>query len=197
VIIIDSPITDTSQNDGMLSTDNAAAARLAADELAKRIGGKGKIAIVAAGAGAGTVYIREMEFRDQITKNYPDIEILATQHSDGDKTKALNIATDFITANPDLVGLYANNEGSTVGAGQGVAQNGKIGKVILVGFDWSEDTKALVESGALVATMVQRPKVMGYDGLQMGYDIINGKKPATREVDTGVMVATKDNMNEL
>ena len=89
VIIIDSSVS-TDNYDAFFSTDNGAAARLAADELAKNIGSKGKIAIINAQAGSGTTMLRENEFKAQIKAKYPNITIVGTQYSDGDKTKALN-----------------------------------------------------------------------------------------------------------
>ncbi|MDR3161846.1 MAG: ABC transporter substrate-binding protein [Spirochaetaceae bacterium] len=196
VIIIDSGVS-TSDYDAFFSTDNGAAARTAADTLANQIGGTGKIAIVNAQAGAGTTMTRENDFKDQIAKKYPNITVVGTQYSDGDKTKALNIALDFITANPDLAGFYACNEGSTVGVGNAVNQKGLAGKVKVVGFDWSADTKSLVERGILQASMVQNPYEMGYQGLQAGVDAYNGSALSPKNVDTGVTVATKENVNTI
>jgi ribose transport system substrate-binding protein len=195
VIIIDSAVS-TSNYDAFFSTDNGAAARLAADELAKRINGQGKIAIVNAQAGSGTTMTRENDFQDQIAKNYPNNTVVGTQYSDGDKTRALNIATDFMTANPDLAGFYATNEGSTVGTGNAIAQAGKTGVIKFVGFDWSADTKALVDSGVLQASMVQNPYQMGYLGVQAAVDLVSGKTVA-KDVDTGVTVATQANANSI
>ncbi|MDR0722489.1 MAG: ABC transporter substrate-binding protein [Treponema sp.] len=195
VIIIDSAV-GSSNYDAFLSTDNGAAGRTAADQLATLINGTGKIAIINAQPGAGTAMVRENDFKDQIAKNYPNITIVGTQFSDGDKTKALNIATDFMTANPDLAGIYATNEGSTVGAGNAIEQAGKTDVIKFVGFDWSADTKALIERGVLQATMVQNPYQMGYLGVQAAVDAYNGK-PIQKEVDTGVTVATKDNMDSI
>jgi ribose transport system substrate-binding protein len=195
VIIIDSPI-NTDKWHAFFSTDNEAAARLAADEMAKLIDGKGKVAIISVTAGTGTVMLRNNGFTDQIAKNYPNITVIGPQYSDGDKTRALNIATDFMTANPDLAGIYATNEGTTVGGGAGIEQAGKAGTVKFVGFDWSADTKALVERGVLQASMVQNPYEMGYQGLQAGVDLLQGKS-VPKQIDTGVTVANKDNLNSI
>jgi ribose transport system substrate-binding protein len=195
VIIIDSAI-GTPDYDAFFSTDNGAAARLAADELAKLINSQGKVAIVNAQAGSATTMIRENDFKDQIAKNYPNITIVGTQYSDGDKTRALNIATDFMTANPDLAGFYAANEGSTVGTGNAIAQAGKTGAIKFVGFDWSADTKALVDSDVLQATMVQNPYQMGYLGVQAAVDLVSGKT-VNKDIDTGVTVATKANSDTI
>jgi ribose transport system substrate-binding protein len=191
IILVDSH-ANTESYDAFLFTDNGAAARLAADELAKVIGGNGKVAIINAQAGAGTTMTRENDFKAQMADKYPGITVIGTQYSDGDATKALNIATDFMTANPDLAGMYACNEGSTTGGGNGIDQAGKSGIVHFVGFDWSDNTKALIERGVLDATMVQNPYQMGYQGVQAAVDLLAGKQ-VQRNIDTGVTVANKSN----
>jgi ribose transport system substrate-binding protein len=191
VVLVDSG-ANTEQYDAFLYTDNAAAAATAADQLAAAIGGKGKVAIINAQAGAGTTMTRENAFKDQMKAKYPGVTIVGTQYSDGDPTKALNIARDFMTRNPDLAGIYACNEGSTTGAGNAIEQAGKTGRVKFVGFDWSANTKALVERGVLNATMVQNPYQMGYQGLRAGIGLLTGAK-VPRRIDTGVTVATKAN----
>jgi ribose transport system substrate-binding protein len=180
----------------LIGTDNGAAARLAADEMAKAIGGQGKIAIVNAQAGAGTTMTRENEFKAQIAAKYPNITIVGTQYSDGDPTKALNIATDFMTANPDLAGIYGCNEGSTVGAGMAIEQAGKAGRVQLIGWDWTDNTLGLVNRGVLTASMVQNPYQMGYLGVQAAVDLMAGKT-VQKSVDSGVIVANKANASTI
>jgi ribose transport system substrate-binding protein len=194
VIIIDSGVT--TGYDAFLRTDNGGAARTAADELAKLLNGTGKVAIINAQPGAATAMLRENDFKDQVATKYPGITIVGTQYSDGDKTKALNIALDFMTSNPDLAGIYATNEGSTVGGGNGIDQAGKTGTVKFVGFDWSADTKSLIEKGVLQATMVQNPYQMGYLGVQAAVDLVQGKT-IQKEVDTGVTVATNANKDSI
>jgi ribose transport system substrate-binding protein len=196
VIIVDAALGAGGNFDAFIGTDNAAAAATAADTLAKAIGGKGKIAIVNAQAGAATTMTRENAFKQRIASAYPGITIVGTQYSDGDQAKALNIATDFMRANPDLVGFYGCNEGSTVGVGKAVKQAGKAGKIKIVGFDNSTDTKALILDGTILATMVQNPSAMGSKGIQAGIDLIQGK-PVAKSVDSGVTVGTKANINKL
>jgi ribose transport system substrate-binding protein len=191
VVLVDSN-ANTTKRHTLIGTDNGAAARLAADELAKAIGEKGKVAVINAQPGAGTTMTRENEFKAQIASKYPNITIVGTQYSDGDPVKALNQAQDFMTANPDLAGIYACNEGSTVGSGQGIEQAGKAGKVALVGWDWTANTLGLVNRGVLNASMVQNPRQMGVLGVQYAVDLINGKS-VQADADSGVIVANKSN----
>lgn len=195
LVLIDSGIT-TEDYDAFLSTDNEAAGALAADTFAKLVNSKGKIGIVHAQPAAATAIARGKGFETRIKEIAPEIEIVSVQYSDGDKAKALNIATDIMTANPDLVGFFASNEGSTVGVARAIEDMGKKDTVMLVGFDKSQDTIRALENGTLKATVVQNPYKMGFDGLQFAVDIIDGKE-VTRLLDTGVNVVTLENIDTI
>lgn len=195
VVNIDSPV-NTDKIVSFIATDNIKAAQIAADTLAELIGKKGKIAIINHQPGAGTAMMRENGFKEEIKNKYPDIQIVTTQYSMGDKTKAMNQALDIMTANPDLAGFYACNEGSTVGVAQAIKQRNATGKIKLVGFDKSQDTINAIKEGMLQATMVQNPYKMGNLGVQFAYDTLQGKE-VEKKVDTGVTVITKDNIEEI
>ena len=197
VILVDSPIGAAGQYDAFIRTDNAAAARQAADELAKAIGGRGKVAIVNAQAGAGTTMIRENEFKARMQAQYPNIQIVGTQYSDGDVAKAMNITQDFMRAHPDLKGIYACNEGSTVGVGQAVKQANQSGKIIVVGWDKSARCVPLIMDGTILGVMVQNPAAMGSKGIQAGVDLLNGKALKNKDEDSGCTFGTRKNIASL
>lgn len=188
VVIIDSPV-DAEGYVTFLSTDNYAAGALAADTLAKLVNEKGKVGIINAQPGAGTAIARSSGFEDRLKDKYPNMKVAGIQYSNGDKAVALNQATDMMTANPDLVGFYGSNEGSTVGISRALEESGNIGKIKLVGFDFSKDTITGLKNGSIQASMVQNPEKMGYDGVAAAYDNINGKE-VPKQVDTGVKVVT-------
>nr|WP_307775711.1 ABC transporter substrate-binding protein [uncultured Cetobacterium sp.] len=192
VVIIDSPI-DTEGYVTFLSTDNYAAGALAADTLANLVNSKGKVGIINAQPGAGTAIARSSGFEDRLKDKYPEMEVVAIQYSNGDKAVALNQATDIMTANPDLVGFYGSNEGSTVGISRALEEAGKGGTIKLVGFDFSKDTIIGLNNGTINASMVQNPYMMGAEGVQSAYDYIQGKD-VKKHVDTGVKVVTKENL---
>lgn len=176
-----------------IATDNAAAAGQAAEFLAKQIGGKGKVAIVAHNAGTSTAVDREKGFREAM-KKYPDIKILNTQFSDGDKSKALAITTDIILANPDLVGIFATNEGSAVGAARAVEERKVADKVKLVGFDSSEDEIKYINSGVMKGLVTQNPYKMGYDTIEAAAKVMKNEAVEKR-IDTGAALVTPENVN--
>ncbi|AAM24024.1 ribose transport system substrate-binding protein [Caldanaerobacter subterraneus subsp. tengcongensis MB4] len=195
VILIDSPVK-TDKYVSFVATDNIKAAEMAADKLGELLGGKGKIAIISAQPGSGTTIMRENGFKDRLKEKYPDIQIITTQYSMGDKNRALNQALDILTAHPDLAGFYGTNEGSTIGIAMAIKQKDLAGKVKVVGFDISQATINAIKENYIQASMVQNPYMMGYKGVEIAVDKLQGKEVPKR-VDTGVTVMTKDNVDEV
>lgn len=179
--------------ESFIATDNAAAAAKAADFLAKEIGYKGKVAIVAHNAGTSTAIEREKGFREEM-KKYPNIKILNTQFSDGDKSKALSITQDILLANPDLKGIFGTNEGAAVGAARAVEEKKAQDKVVLVGFDSSEDEIKYINKGVMRGLVTQHPYMMGYKTVEAAVNILNDK-PVEKRIDTGSVLVTRANVN--
>ncbi len=70
---------------------------------------KGKVAIVSAMAGIQVLDDRDAGFTEQMKKIAPEIEIIPPRYVDNDIIKALGVAEDLITANDDLIGIFADN----------------------------------------------------------------------------------------
>ena len=195
LILIDSSLS-TEDYDAFFSTDNEAAGALAGETFAKLVNGRGKIGIVHAQPSSTTAIARGKGFETKIKEIAPNIQVVSVQYSDGDKARALNIATDIMTANPDLVGFFTSNEGSTIGVARAIEDMGKKDSIMLVGFDKSQDTIRALENGTLKATIVQNPYKMGYEGIQTAVDILEGKE-VSRLTDTGVNVVTLENIDTI
>lgn len=196
VVIIDSSV-DTEGYLTFLATDNYAAAAAAADTMAGLVNSKGKIAIIMAQPGSGTTIARTKGFEDRIAEKYPNMLVETVQYSNGDKSLALNQATDIMTANPDLVGFYGGNEGSTVGVARAIEESGKAGKIKLVGFDKSSDIIDGIESGVIQASMVQNPEIMGSKAVETAFNYISKGEKGENKIDTGVTIVTKENLNKI
>jgi ribose transport system substrate-binding protein len=193
VAIFDSGIS-TENYLSYVSTDNRQGGIVAADRLAEKLGGRGKIAILGVKAGSVSTDEREQGFQDTIKQKYPGIEIVEFQYGDADRAKSLDRATDILTAHPDLNGMFASNESSTVGAVQAIKQKGLSGKVVLGGFDSSPNLIDDLKAGAIDSLVLQNPFRMGYEGVKAIVDRLNGQTPQ-RRVDTGVTLLTKENLD--
>jgi ribose transport system substrate-binding protein len=195
VVMIDSGISEEAY-DAFLATNNVEAGANCAKLMSELIGGSGEVAIVNFAAGTQTAVDREKGFTDEIKKNHPNIKIVGVQYCDSDPTKAANQATDFISANPKIKGIWGANDQAAVGVAQAVSEKGLLDKISVVGFDNSSDIKAGLESDAIKGTAVQMPSVMGSKGVELIMDLVSGKKVENKNVDTGVTMVTSKNYKE-
>jgi ribose transport system substrate-binding protein len=193
VTIFDSGI-GTDKYVSYVATDNRQGGRVAAERLAEKLGGKGKVAILGVKAGSVSTDEREQGFQEIIKAKYPGIEIVAFQYGESDRARSLDRATDILTAHPELNGFFASNESSTVGAVQAIKQKGLAGKIILVGFDSSPNLIDDLKAGAIDALVLQNPFKMGYEAVKAMVSKLNGQEPP-RLIDTGVKLLTKDNLD--
>jgi ribose transport system substrate-binding protein len=199
IIGIDSA-ADSKAFKSFLTTDNVQGGRVAADGLAAAIKEKtgkiaGDVALITSLPGAGSLDQRAKGFKEQLAAKYPDLHLVADRVADGQATTGLNITTDLLTANPNLVGIFASNLIMAQGAGQAIAENGVANKVALIGFDNDDKTLGFLNDGTIAALVVQDPYRMGYDGIKTALAASKGEQvPAA--VDTGANLVTKANQND-
>ena len=151
IIGIDSG-ADSKAFTSFLTTDNTQGGRIAADGLAaaiKEATGKeeGDIAIITSLPGVGSLDQRHNGFVEQITAKYPGLKVVADKYADGQATTGLNMMTDLITANPNLVGVFASNLIMAQGVGQAIAENKLGDKIKVIGFDSDEKTVGFLKEG--------------------------------------------------
>ncbi len=197
IIGIDSG-ADSKAFTSFLTTDNVQGGRIAADGLVaaiKEATGKeeGEVAIITSLPGVGSLDQRREGFLDQLKTKYPGITVTVDKFADGQATTGLNIMTDLITANPNLVGVFASNLIMAQGVGQAIAENKLGDKIKVIGFDSDEKTVGFLKEGVLAGLVVQDPYRMGYDGVKTALAVSKGEKVETF-VDTGANLVTKANM---
>lgn len=196
VVIVDSALADSGKQyyQSFLSTDNKKAGELCAQALIAKVGTTGKVAVMSYVAGAGSEVGRVGGFRDYLAA-HSKLQVVGPFYSNSQMATALNQTTDVLTSNPDLKGIFGANEPTAVGMGRALAQSGKAGKVVAVGFDGNADLQGFIKDGTLDATAVQGSYQMGYLGVKTVASIIE-KKPVQHNLDTGVVLVTKDNIDK-
>lgn len=194
VVNMDSGTTPQPPDVPVFATNNVAAAEQGTDELAKQLGGKGKVAFIEFQAGTSTNETRGQGFKNGLAKN-PGLQLVAQQSSDSDYNKALQVTQDILTANPDLNGIYAANEPSVLGAAEAVRQSGKAGQVKIIGWDTSEGQIQSLRDGVITGLIAQNPFKMGYAAVNAAVTKIRGSGEQNPSTDTGATLITKENLD--
>lgn len=165
------------------TTDNLAAAALAADKMAEFIGGAGKVAVVAHDQTSRTGIDRRDGFLNRIAEAHKDIEIVTVQYGAGDQLQSTEITKSILTANPDLKGIFATNEGSGIGVVNGVRENGVTGLTV-IGYDSGAAQKEAIRSGAMAGAITQNPVGIGYETVKAAVMAVKGEA-VPEIIDTG------------
>jgi ribose transport system substrate-binding protein len=199
VVIIDSDIK-TDNYKSFVATDNHKGGELAAQQLIKLLNGKGRVIMLRYAVGSASTEKREQGFLDGI-KDAKDIQLVSSDKYAGATTDSAYQSAENVLAglkNPDgtlaIDGIFCSNESATHGMLLALEDIKATGKVKFVGFDASEALDAGLKSGEINALVIQDPVNMGYVGVMTMVNAIHNK-PVDKRIDTGVHLATPDNMN--
>jgi ribose transport system substrate-binding protein len=176
-----------------VTTDNKAAAALAADKMAEAIGGRGKVALVVHDQTSRTGIDRRDGFLEQMKTKYPNITVLEPQYGGGDHLRSTEIAKTVINGNPDLKGYYGSNEGSAIGVVNAVSELGLSGKIAVIGFDSGKLQLDAIKSGLMYGAVQQNPVLMGYKTVESAVKALKGES-LPKITDSGFLWADKSNL---
>lgn len=193
VVTIDSGI-EPDKSRSFIATDNVEAAKLAAREMGRLLGGKGKVAVLIFQKGSGTSDQREQGFLEGI-KEFPGIKVIPPVETKSDSAKAADAMETLLSGNPDLNGVFAANEPNVVGAAGVIEAKRLTGKVKVIGFDASKAEIEYLKKKVVQGVVVQDPFRMGYEGVKAIAQIVRGQGTPPKRIDTGAKVITPENMD--
>jgi ribose transport system substrate-binding protein len=194
VIVADTPVT--TQSEGFIGTDNVKAAEQAGRrlcELAKEAGNDaGDVMIASSVAGVQVLKDRDAGFREGL-KACPSLKVSIVRYNNNDLNTAASQVNDALTANPNLVGVFAANNVSGNGAARAIKDNDAADRVPVVAFDTDPQENAALADGSIDALVVQNPYFFGYQGVIEASMAAVGNVPP-RRLDPGAVLADRDNM---
>jgi ribose transport system substrate-binding protein len=175
--------------DAFVGSKNYDAGRLAGEQLAKVLNGRGNVAILD-GIPDVPILERVRGFKDAIAK-HPGLKLVATQNGKQERSVALSVTENMIQSHPDLAGLFSVNDGGALGALAAIDASGK--KIALVSVDGlAEVVSAIGKGGAFKATVAQFPR----DQVRIALGIALAKKwgaDVPKHIPVDVKLLTPEN----
>src|SRR5438105_2506463 len=136
VITVDTKVTTSS--DGFIGTDNTKARAQAADRLGEMLQKKGvtsgKVLIESSVAVGQAIVDRDEGFQVEPRARFRGLQVTAHRYNNNDTPTALSQTNDVLSANPGLVGIYADNNVSADGVAQSLQDNKAQNRIVAVGF---------------------------------------------------------------
>lgn len=182
--------------DATVTSNNKQAGELDGKYVADRLKGKGQVVVVN-GPPVSAVTDRVAGFVEVI-KQYPDIKIVSQdQNAGGSRDGGLRVMTDLLTAFPKIDAVFAINDPTAIGCDL-AAKQAQRKDFFIVGVDGAPDVvPSLKDPDSLIAaSAAQDPYTMSGKAVEIGYDIINGKKPEQPLTLIPVQLITKENVDQ-
>ena len=203
VAIVDSELDGQPGTDfiGFVGTNNHQAGATAAQTLARAIGDApaygGKVLVIRFTEGSSSTRVREEGFLESLTAANPRLKIVDQQFTDGSMAGAQRVAETLLNnyvkdRKIEVDGVFASNLPTAEGAYAAIKalrDEGIEVRTKFVGFDDSDLLDEGLRNGTITALVVQDTETMGYLGVKLLVDSLDGK-PVARKVDTPVTVKT-------
>jgi ribose transport system substrate-binding protein len=200
VVIFDSGLNGENYV-SFVATDNVKGGRLGGERLIEAMGGKGRVVLLRYAEGHDSTTKREEGFLAAMAA-HPGVEVVSSNQYVGTDVEGAYKRTESILSSykkPDgsltIDGIFCANESSSFAAMRVLKDNGWAGKLHFVGFDSSENLVKGLQDGTLDGLVLQDPVKMGYLSIKTLVAHIRGE-PVERRIDTGVQVATRENMEQ-
>jgi rhamnose transport system substrate-binding protein len=132
------------------------------DEMVERVGADGKIAIISDAPTIASLNAWIAAIQERAAAEYPELEIVSVDHTDGTAARAFQFATDAMTRNPDLSGIIGIASTTCPGIGQAVEAAGKQGQIVTTGFCSPNTIKDYMLSDAMTYSVLWNPADLGY-----------------------------------
>lgn len=184
-----------------VATDNNKGGELGGQRLIEAMGGKGNVVLLRYAEGHDSTTRREEGFLAAMKAN-PSVKVISSNQYVGTDVEEAYKRTESILSSykkPDgglsVDGIFCANESSCFAAMRVLKDNGWSGKVHFVGFDVSDNLIKGLEDGTIDGLVLQDPVKMGYLAIKTLVSHIKGQQ-VERRIDTGVHVATPQNMKQ-
>ena len=169
-----------------IASDNVAGGEMAGRFIMEKVGQKAKVIQLEGIAGTSAARERGQGFMQAVKGSQMDL--LASQPADFDRTKGLNVMENLMAAHPDVQAVFAQNDEMALGALRAVQASGK--NVLIVGFDGTKDGIAAVKRGKLGATIAQQPDLIGALGVETADKMLKGQT-VEKSIPVPLKIVTK------
>ena len=176
-----------------IGADNILVGRTMAEEMAKRLGGKGKLLVLEGMPGQQTADDRLKGVKEVLAKN-PGIQVFS-QTGKWTIDEGRNVTENTLQRWPDLNAILCIGGEMALGAAEAVKAAGRDGKVIISSMDVNPAQVTALKASKTDFTISQAPGDQAYWSVAAAIRALNGEK-VPKEIRTPVVVVTKENVDK-
>jgi ribose transport system substrate-binding protein len=179
-----------------VATDNFRGGVLAAREIGRLTGGRGRLVLMRVTEGVEGTLQREEGFLRTVRSEFPGLDIVSeNQYGGASIETAYQTMENLLARFATVDAIFTPNESTTFGALRALEDHGLAGGIVHVGFDSSEKLVEALARGELAGLVLQDPFAMGYRSVQAAVADLRGQ-PYEKAVATAVVLATRENLDD-
>lgn len=156
--------------------------------IGKKLGGRARVGLILSGSGGGAPG-EEPLYRGLATalRGYPGASVADLAETDSGMLSGEAVAEAMIRAHPEINAILCSSARDTVGAVQVLVDLNKVGSILVVGADETDDIRRYIDKGVVAASIVRDSKKIGREAVRTFSRIKKGGSlPAPKE--TGFFV---------
>lgn len=192
VITIDSDCSETENRIAYVGTDPYNAGYSSGEAMIEATGGEGTVAILTSSVSSEKEQEEIKAFEDAIKDT--DLEVVAMEETNADLATGVTKMEALIQTYPDLTAVLGTSAYDVQAAAKVKVEHG-LDNLHLIGYDDQEETLNYIRDGVIDAIIVQNPYEMGYQGVTILADYLDGVEPEQEEYDTGTITVTAENVD--
>ncbi len=190
-IAIDSDAPD-SERLAYVGTDPYNAGYASGEAMIEATGGSAKVGVLCSGLSSEKEMAEVDAFKEAVAGH--DIEIIAMEETNADLATGVTKMQAMVQTYPEMNAVLGTSAYDVQAAAK-IKEEMGLDDMVLVGYDDQEETLNYIREGVIDAIIVQNPYNMGYMGVKILKDYLDGV-PLEQEVyDTGTITVTAENVD--
>ena len=174
--------------DCQIASDNVLGAELATQYIVDTLGEGAIVAELQGVTGASAAIDRSQGFHNVADAK---LKVVSSQTANFARTEGMSVMENMLQANSDIQAVFAANDEMALGAMEAITGAGK--KVVVVGFDATDDAVASIKAGQMAATIAQQPALIGSTAVDNALKLINGET-IEKSIPVEVTLVTSQNV---
>ena len=197
VFLVNAEINESGIAIGQLVSNNAQGAALGAVTWQAIVGEEAKYVEFFGNPADNNAATRSNGY-NTVLDQYPDLEKVAEEVANWDRTQGYNKMQSIIQANPVINAVISGNDEMALGAIAALKEAGKLDGVTVGGFDGSPDAVEAVKAGEMAYTVLQPVAVFSREAIiQADHYIKNGEPMVAEEKQLfDCLLITPDNVGD-
>ncbi len=166
-----------------------------AHDMAERLGGVGRVAMIEGTLGASDTIDRTAGFVETLENEYPDLELVTVGSGDYKRDLGMAAMEDILIVEPDLDAVFCQNDEMAQGALEAAKAAGRE-DLLIYGNDCYESTLDLIGAGEIAGTTAYPTSVQSAVDVLVQIFENGGVWDGEKELIDDVPMATPENYEE-